>query len=32
MMIHSAALQNVPPELQEAASIDGASGWQPSPI
>lgn len=28
MMIYIAALQNVPRELNEAASIDGANGWQ----
>jgi raffinose/stachyose/melibiose transport system permease protein len=28
MMIYIAALQNVPPELGEAAAIDGADGWQ----
>lgn len=28
MMIYIAALQNVPPELHEAAAIDGASSWQ----
>lgn len=28
IIIFLAALRNVPPELYEAASIDGASGWQ----
>lgn len=28
MMIYIAALQNVPPELTEAAAIDGATPWQ----
>ncbi len=28
MIIYIAGLQNVPPELIEAAEIDGASGWQ----
>lgn len=28
VIIFLAALRNVPPELYEAASIDGASGWQ----
>ncbi|MHB9145212.1 MAG: carbohydrate ABC transporter permease [Symbiobacteriia bacterium] len=28
MMIYIAALQNVPRELNEAAAIDGAAGWQ----
>ncbi len=28
MIIYVAGLQNVPPELIEAAEIDGASGWQ----
>ncbi|AWE43077.1 MULTISPECIES: sugar ABC transporter permease [unclassified Actinobaculum] len=28
MIIYIAGLQNVPPELLEAAEIDGASGWQ----
>jgi raffinose/stachyose/melibiose transport system permease protein len=28
MMIYIAGLQNVPTELHEAASIDGATGWQ----
>ncbi|WP_265522584.1 carbohydrate ABC transporter permease [Oerskovia flava] len=28
MMVYSAALAEVPPEISEAAEIDGASGWQ----
>lgn len=28
MMVYSAALAEVPPEITEAAEIDGASGWQ----
>ncbi|MGP1346178.1 MAG: carbohydrate ABC transporter permease [Phycisphaerales bacterium] len=28
MLLYLAGLANVPPELYEAASIDGASGWQ----
>ena len=28
MMVYSAALNDVPPEITEAAQIDGASGWQ----
>ena len=28
MMVYSAALNEVPPEISEAAQIDGASGWQ----
>ena len=28
MIIYVAGLQNVPPSLMEAASIDGATGWQ----
>ncbi|MBL0926332.1 MAG: sugar ABC transporter permease [Phycisphaerales bacterium] len=28
MLLYLAGLSNVPPELYEAASIDGASGWQ----
>ncbi|MBG0566510.1 carbohydrate ABC transporter permease [Actinoplanes aureus] len=28
MLVYDAALSDVPPELMEAASIDGASGWQ----
>ncbi len=28
MVIYVAALQNIPPELMEAAEIDGASAWQ----
>ena len=28
MMVYSAALSDIPPELEEAASVDGASGWR----
>jgi len=28
MILYLAGLQNIPPELYEAAEIDGASGWQ----
>lgn len=28
MIIYIAGLQNIPPELKEAAEIDGATGWQ----
>lgn len=28
MMVYSAALTNIPPEITEAAVVDGASGWQ----
>jgi multiple sugar transport system permease protein len=28
MLVYSAALSDVPPELSEAAAIDGASGWK----
>lgn len=28
MMVYSAALADIPPEIEEAASLDGASGWQ----
>ncbi|MEM8834893.1 MAG: sugar ABC transporter permease [Planctomycetota bacterium] len=28
MLLYLAGLSNIPPELYEAASIDGASGWQ----
>lgn len=28
MMVYSAALSEVPPEIQESAQIDGASSWQ----
>jgi arabinogalactan oligomer/maltooligosaccharide transport system permease protein len=28
MMIFSAALQRIPPELYDAADVDGATGWQ----
>jgi multiple sugar transport system permease protein len=28
MLVYSAALSDVPPELMEAASVDGASAWQ----
>ena len=28
MLVYQAALNDVPPELQEAASVDGASAWQ----
>ena len=28
MMVYSAALAEVPPEIQEAAKVDGARGWQ----
>jgi len=28
MLVYSAALSDVPPELTEAAAVDGASGWQ----
>ncbi len=28
MMVHSAALAEVPPEIQEAAKVDGARSWQ----
>jgi multiple sugar transport system permease protein len=28
MLVYSAALSDVPPELTEAAAIDGASGWK----
>lgn len=28
MLLYLAGLSNIPPELNEAASIDGASGWQ----
>jgi multiple sugar transport system permease protein len=28
MLVYSAALSEVPPELTEAAAVDGASGWQ----
>jgi len=28
MMIYLAALHGIPPEVQEAAKVDGASGWQ----
>ena len=28
MIIYIAGLQNIPPEMNEVASIDGASGWQ----
>jgi len=28
MMVYSAALSEVPPEIVEAATMDGASGWQ----
>jgi multiple sugar transport system permease protein len=27
MLIHLAALQNIPPELQDAAALDGAGAW-----
>lgn len=28
MMVYSAALSDIPPEIEEAASIDGAGGWR----
>ena len=28
MMVYSAALSDIPPELEEAASVDGGSGWR----
>lgn len=28
MMVYSAALMNIPPEITEAATVDGAGGWQ----
>jgi multiple sugar transport system permease protein len=28
MLVYSAALSEVPPDLTEAAAVDGASGWQ----
>jgi len=28
MLVYSAALQDVPPEITEAAEVDGARGWQ----
>ena len=28
MMVYSAALSDIPPEVEEAASIDGAGGWR----
>ncbi len=28
MMVYSAALSDLPPEIEEAASIDGAGGWR----
>jgi multiple sugar transport system permease protein len=28
MLVYSAALSEVPPDLMEAASVDGASAWQ----
>ncbi|MGD7789390.1 carbohydrate ABC transporter permease [Propionibacteriaceae bacterium Y1700] len=28
MMVYGAALTEVPPEIEEAAEVDGASGWQ----
>ncbi|NGN84551.1 carbohydrate ABC transporter permease [Arthrobacter silviterrae] len=28
MMVYSAALMNIPPEITEAATVDGAGGWK----